>query len=164
MRTLHVSESISIDGYFTDQNSDLGWARASREDPEFGSWMGKNASRRADLLFGRKTYQMMEAFWPTPAAAKQMPEVARGMNTARKYVASNTIEPTWNNTLLLEGDLVDAVRGLKATDGPDVVVLGSGSVVAQPAKQGWSIAISLSSSPKRSAAAARYSQADRTCV
>lgn len=52
MRTLHVFESISTDGYFTDQNSDLGWARASREDPEFGSWMGKNASRRADLLSG----------------------------------------------------------------------------------------------------------------
>lgn len=50
MRTLHVFESISIDGYFIDQNSDLGWARASREDPEFGSWMGKNASRRADPI------------------------------------------------------------------------------------------------------------------
>ncbi len=80
---------------------------------------------------GRKTYQMMEAFWPTPMAAQQMPLVAKGMNAAKKYVASRTIVPTWNNSHLLEGDLVSAVRELKASDGPGITVLGSGSVAAQ---------------------------------
>ena len=53
------------------------------------------------------------------------------MNAAKKYVASRTIQPTWHNTHLLQGDLVEAVRGLKASDGPSITVLGSGSVAAQ---------------------------------
>ena len=131
MRKLRVFESISVDGYFTDSNGDMSWAHVSAEDAEFSSWVSGNASSGGELLFGRKTYQMMEAFWPTPMAAKQMPAVAEGMNAARKYVASRTIKPTWNNTTLLQGELVKAVRDLKASDGPDITVLGSGSVAAQ---------------------------------
>ncbi len=131
MRKLRVFESISVDGYFTDANGDMSWAHAGREDAEFGRWVSSNAGSGGELLFGRKTYQMMEAFWPTPAAAEQMPEVAKGMNAARKYVASKTIQPTWNNTQLLKGDPVKAVRDLKKTDGPNIAMLGSGSLAAQ---------------------------------
>lgn len=131
MRNLRVFESISVDGYFTDSSGDISWAHAGREDPEFADWVSGNASSGGELLFGRKTYQMMEGFWPTPIAAQQMPHVAKGMNAARKYVASRTIEPTWNNTHLLRAELTKAVRDLKASDGPDIVVLGSGSVAAQ---------------------------------
>jgi dihydrofolate reductase len=136
MRTLRVFESISVDGYFTDENGDIGWAHAGREDAEFAGWVSGNANSGGELLFGRKTYQMMEAFWPTPMAAQQMPDVAKGMNAARKYVASRTIRPAWNNTRLLEGDLVKAVEDLKASDGPDVTVLGSGSIAAQLGEAG----------------------------
>src|SRR5258705_8722544 len=131
MRKLRAFESISVDGYFTDANGDMSWAHAGREDAEFADWVTGNASSGGELLFGRKTYQMMEAFWPTPMAARQMPAVAKGMNAARKYVVSSTIQPTWNNTRLLKGDLVAAVRDLKASDGQAVAVLGSGSVVEQ---------------------------------
>ncbi|HWL84217.1 MAG TPA: dihydrofolate reductase family protein [Polyangiaceae bacterium] len=131
MRKLRVFESISVDGYFTDANGDMSWAHVGRDDAEFADWVGANASSGGELLFGRKTYEMMESFWPTPMAAQQMPAVAKGMNAARKHVASSTIQPTWNNTRLLKGDLVDAVRALKASDGMGVSVLGSGSVVAQ---------------------------------
>lgn len=127
MRTLRVFESISIDGYFTDATGDMSWAHAGREDAEFGDWVGKNASSGGELLFGRKTYQMMESFWPTPLAAQQMPEVARGMNAARKYVASKTIQPSWNNTHLVRGELVPAVRELLATR--ELTVLGGGRTV-----------------------------------
>jgi dihydrofolate reductase len=130
MRKLRVFESISIDGYFTDVNGDISWAHAGREDAEFADWVGGNASKGGALLFGRKTYQMMEAFWPTPIAAQQMPVVAKGMNAATKYVASRTIQPTWSNTHLLKGDLVTAVRELKSSEGPGITVLGSGSVTA----------------------------------
>jgi dihydrofolate reductase len=130
MRKLHAFESISIDGYFTDANGDMSWAHAGREDPEFAEWVGGNASGGGDLLFGRKTYQMMEAFWPTPMAASQMPAVAAAMNAMTKYVASRTIQPAWNNAHLLKGDLVDAVKALKAGDGPGITILGSGSLVA----------------------------------
>lgn len=131
MKKLRVFESISVDGYFCDAKGGIEWAHAGPEDPEFAAWVGKNASGGGELLFGRKTYQMMEAFWPTPEAARQMPVVAKGMNAAKKHVASRTIQPTWKNTRLLEGELVPAVKALKKGDGPGITLLGSGSVAAQ---------------------------------
>lgn len=136
MRTLCVFESISLDGYFTDAGGDMSWAHAGGQDGEFADWVAGNASGGGELLFGRKTYQMMEAYWPTPLAAEQMPAVAAGMNAAKKYLVSRTIEPTWHNTQLLKGDLVAAVRRLKASDGPPITVLGSGSVAAQLGEAG----------------------------
>lgn len=130
MRTLRVFESISVDGYFADADGDMSWAHG-HDDPEFIDWVGHNASSGAELLLGRKTYEMMAAFWPTPAAAERMPRVAEGMNAAKKLVASRSIRPTWNNSHLIEGDLVDAVRRLKAVDGPGMTLLGSGSIAAQ---------------------------------
>jgi dihydrofolate reductase len=131
MRKLSVFESISIDGYFTDDAGDMSWAHSGDEDAEFANWVAGNAGSGGELLFGRKTYQMMEAFWPTPAAAKQMPQVAKGMNAAKKYVASKTIIPAWNNSHRLGAELLQAVRQLKSAKGPDIAVLGSGSVAAQ---------------------------------
>jgi dihydrofolate reductase len=131
MKKLRVFESISIDGYFADAHGNMDWAHQGQNDPEFADWVSGNASGGGELLFGRKTYQMMEAFWPTPQAARQMPVVARGMNAATKYLASRTIQPAWHNTRLLKGDLADSVRTLKSADGPGITVLGSGSVVAQ---------------------------------
>ena len=71
MRKLRVFESISVDGYFADASGDIGWAHAARTDPEFEAWVAENANKGGDLLFGRKTYQMMEAFWPTPLPASK---------------------------------------------------------------------------------------------
>ncbi len=136
MKKLLVFESISIDGYFVDAHGDMSWAHAGQEDPEFAEWVAGNASSGGELLFGRKTYQMMEAFWPTPMAAQQMPVVAKGMNARRKYLASRTIQPSWNNTHLLKGDVVSAVRELKAGDGHGIAVLGSGSIAAQLGEAG----------------------------
>jgi dihydrofolate reductase len=136
MRKLNVFESISVDGYFTDADGDMSWAHAGRQDAEFADWVSANASAGGELLFGRKTYQLMEAFWPTPMAAAQMPAVAKGMNAARKYVASTTLQPTWNNTHLLKGDLVKAVRELKAGEGTGLTILGSGSIAAQLGEAG----------------------------
>ncbi|MDR3416357.1 MAG: dihydrofolate reductase family protein [Nevskia sp.] len=136
MRKLRVFESVSVDGCFADAASDIGWAHAGRDDPEFADWVGGNAGSGGELLFGRKTYQMMESYWPTPDAARQMPDVARGINAARKYLASNTIEPTWNNTHLLKGDLAKAVLELKSQEGPGITVLGSGEVARQLGEAG----------------------------
>ncbi|MCA9549707.1 MAG: dihydrofolate reductase [Myxococcales bacterium] len=136
MRTLRVFESISIDGYFADAHGDMSWAHGTAPDPEYGAWVGRNAGSGRALLLGRATYEMMAAFWPSPMATEQMPDVARGMNAATKYLVSRTLTPTWSNTLRLEGDLVEAVRALKASPGPDLVVLGSGSVVTQLGEAG----------------------------
>lgn len=130
MRTLKVFESVSVDGYFSDAHGDMSFAHAIAPDPEFGAWVGENASRGGELLLGRKTYEMMERFWTSAAALEQMPVVAKGMNAARKYVASRTITPTWTGSQRLEGDLVAAVRAVKESEGPPLTILGSGSVAS----------------------------------
>jgi dihydrofolate reductase len=130
MRTLRSYTSISLDGFFTDAKNDMSWAH--KRDDEWNAFTSSNARGDAALLFGRVTYEMMRAFWPTPQAAQQMPEVAAGMNRMPKYVVSRTLDAAdWQNTTLLKGDLVKEIRALKSTDGPDVVILGSGSIVSQ---------------------------------
>lgn len=136
MRTLKVFESISIDGYFADAHGDMSFAHAVVPDPEFLAWVDQNASDGGELLFGRKTYEMMAGFWTSPAAMQRQPAVAHGMTAAKKYVVSKTIKPTWANTQLLEGDPVAVVRALKHTDGAPLVILGSGSLVATLGKAG----------------------------
>lgn len=132
MRRLRVFESISIDGYFCGPGGDMTFAHGGTDDGDFASWVGNNASGGGELLFGRVTYDLMASWWPTPAAAQQMPAVAKGMNAMTKWVASRSRpDLAWNNSRLLDGELVAAVRALKATDGPGLTVLGSGSVAAQ---------------------------------
>jgi dihydrofolate reductase len=130
MRKLHVFDNISLDGYFTDAQGDMSWAH--KRDDEWNAFVAGNAGSNGALLFGRVTYDQMRSFWPTPQAAQMMPEVAKGMNAMPKYVVSRTLEAAdWQNATLLKGDLVAEVTKLKATAGPDLVILGSGSVVSQ---------------------------------
>jgi dihydrofolate reductase len=89
------------------------------------------------LLFGRVTYEMMAGFWPTPMASEQMPEVAAGMNNADKIVFSSTLKQTdWQNTSIMNGDIVQDIRKLKKTNGKDMTILGSGTIVTQFAQAG----------------------------
>ena len=76
------------------------------------------------------TYEQMVAFWPTPVAAQQMPVVADGMNKARKYVVSKTLEPTWQNTTVIFENVPQAVADLKAATKGTILVSGSGTLVA----------------------------------
>lgn len=88
---LTVFESVSVDGYFTDANNDMSWARVDNEDPEFAAWVGRNANQGGALLFGRKTYEQMAQFWPSPEAAKLMPEVAKRSLSARDARCSRRV-------------------------------------------------------------------------
>lgn len=130
MRKLHVFDNVSLDGFFVDASGDMSWAH--RRDEEWNAFASSNASGNGELLFGRVTYEMMAAFWPTPQAAQMLPDVAAGMNTMHKIVVSRTLDTVaWQNTTLLEGDLAAEVRQLKEQPGPDIVILGSGSIVSQ---------------------------------
>ena len=115
MRKVVVFNNVSLDGYFVDGKGDMSWAHAGREDAEFANWVSANASSGGELLFGRKTYQMME----------DLP----------KLVFSRTLEKvSWKNARLVKGELIDEIRKLKKEDGPGMVILGSGSIVAQLAQ------------------------------
>ena len=130
MRKLTAFENVSVDGFFADAKSDMSWAH--RQDEEWNAFTSGNARGDGALLFGRVTYEMMAGFWTTPQAAAMLPDVAAGMNRMPKYVVSRTLANAgWQNTTVLSRDLVRDVHALKASPGPDLVILGSGSLVSQ---------------------------------
>lgn len=129
MRKLKVFNNASLDGFIADAGGDMSWAH--RMDPEWLKFVAGNARGRAAMLFGRVTYDLMSSYWPTPGALESDPVVAKAMNSAPKYVFSKTLRrASWENTTLLEGPLVPAVRKLKRQAGPDLLIMGSGSLVA----------------------------------
>lgn len=137
MPRLLAFENLSIDGYFADANGDVNWAHAAQADPEFAAFVSGNAQGGGMLLFGRRTYDIMVSFWPTPAATQSMPDVAEGMNRMPKVVFSRTLTSSpWNNTSVVNEDIIEAVRNLKAGTGPDMCILGSGTIVSQLAGAG----------------------------
>lgn len=137
MPRLNMFNNISLDGYFTDANNDMSWAHAGADDPELREFTTNNAKGAAALIFGRVTYQMMASFWPSPQAAAAMPDVAKGMNQARKYVFSRSLQKTdWEGTTILSGDPVAEIARMKQQNGPQMTLLGSGSIVSQLAAAG----------------------------
>ena len=129
MRKLVAFESVSLDGFYKDAGGDMSWAH--KQDPEWSAFVAGNAGGDGALLFGRVTYEMMASFWPTPAAREMAPAVAEGMNGMTKYVCSRTLtSASWQNTTLLAGDAAAEVRRVKADPGPDLAILGSGSLVS----------------------------------
>ena len=135
MRKLVVFNQVTLDGYIADTNGHMSWAH--KQDAEWNAFVQENASGGGELLFGRITYDLMTSYWPTPLAMKNDPVVAARMNNLPKVVFSRTLENvSWNNTKLVKGDIAAEVRKMKKAPGPDMVILGSGSVVAQLAQEG----------------------------
>lgn len=80
-----------------------------------------------ELVLGRRTYQIFEAYWPYQPADHP---IAITLNAARKHVASRTLTTLhWNNSTLLHGDVVSAITALKAQPGPDLQMIGSGNLI-----------------------------------
>ena len=136
-RKLATFMQVSLDGFYCDPHGDMGFAHKPPEDAEWHEFVTANASGGGMLLFGRTTYDMMAAWWPTPMAAQAMPEVAASMNAMPKIVFSRTLSSAdWSNTTLVKEDLIGAVRRMKDETGPDMAILGSGSIVRQLADAG----------------------------
>jgi dihydrofolate reductase len=136
VRKVIVTENISLDGVMQapampDEDTRGGFTRGGWANPymdqDMIDYMTSGADQEGCLLLGRLTYQTMAANWPHMPADNPFTE---RINAMPKYVASTTLaEPLEWNGSLLEGDLVDAVRALKATDGANLTVLGSGVLV-----------------------------------
>ena len=71
MRKLIVFNNITLDGYFTDARGDMSWAY--RHDPEWLEFVQGNASGGGDLLFGRKTYDLMAPTGQHPWPSRMIP-------------------------------------------------------------------------------------------
>ena len=134
MRTLIIFNLVTLDGYFAGQDGDISWHNV---DAEFQEYAEKNSNAGNTLLFGRVTYELMASYWPSPDALKNDPIVAQGMNRSPKIVFSRTLNRAdWVNTRLVKDDMIGEVRKLKQQSGKGLTVLGSGSIVAQLAKEG----------------------------
>jgi dihydrofolate reductase len=124
MRPLRYSINVTLDG--------CGDHRAIAPDEEMHRHHAENLAKADALLFGRVTYEMMEAAWRSPARTGVRPDwmeawmepFARTIDAARKYVVSSTLERVDWNAELVRGDLGQAVRKLKQESGKGLFVGG----------------------------------------
>src|SRR4029077_17066113 len=80
-----------------------------------------------ELVLGRKTYEIFEAYWPYQS---EDDPIARTLNAAKKHVASRTLKSLqWNNSSVLGGDIVSAITALKVQPGHDLQIMGSGNLI-----------------------------------
>jgi dihydrofolate reductase len=133
MRKLNVLEFMSLDGVIQAPGGPKedatggfeygGWT-APHSDAVKGAAMKKQMKAPADVLLGRKTFEMFAGFWPQHA------EIWPEVQTATKYVASNTITSSdWTPTVFLSGDIAKKIAEIKKQNGPDLHVWGSGNLV-----------------------------------
>ena len=92
-------------------------------------WVVEDLAAAGGFLLGRRTYEGFAAHWPNASEEEQV--VARPLNTLPKYVASRMLtEPlAWQNSMLLQGDVAEAVVALKQQGGDDLHVIGSTTLV-----------------------------------
>src|SRR5216110_627589 len=133
MRKITVLEHITLDGVIQaggapDEDTSGGFAYggwvAPFDDDAIGAAVKKMLDMPVDLLLGRKTFDIWAHFWPQHA------DVWPGVNTATKYVASNTMTShEWQPSVFLNGDIAEKVAKLKQEQGPDLHVWGSGNLL-----------------------------------
>ena len=135
MRKLIVQTFLTLDGVMQapggpGEDDDGGFAYGGWSvnywDDQMGQVMGEATSRPFAMVLGRRTYDIMAAYWPTAPEE----EGAKVFNDATKYVASRN-RPTleWSNSVLLEGDAADALAARKREDGPELQVHGSANLI-----------------------------------
>ena len=129
MGRIVITEFVSLDGVMEDPGG--------AEDFEYGGWTfefdrGEEGNRfklaetmqSEALLLGRVTYDGFADAWPSREG-----EFADKFNTMPKYVVSSKLrDPSWNNTTVLDGDVVESVSKLKSEREGDIVVHGSGQL------------------------------------
>ena len=137
MRRLIASTMVSLDGILQapggpDEDPTAGfalggWSFPFWDDAPDRDMRGLDGKDR-ELLLGRKTYEIFEAYWPYQSADNP---IAQMLNAAKKHVASRTLNKPlqWNNSTLLPGDVIAAVRALKAEAGLDLQIIGSGNLI-----------------------------------
>lgn len=134
MRKIIVATFLTMDGILQAPGG-------PQEDPtngfKWGGWqfgypdeltdkaLGKIFSTSFDLLLGRRTYEIFASYWPY-----QNDEIANKFNQINKYVVATTpIDTSWKNSVLINHDVVNELRKLKAQNGPDLLVHGSSRLV-----------------------------------
>ncbi len=134
MRKIIALEFITLDGIMqapggTEEDISGGFKYGGWTVPYFddfaGKVMGEQMAGYSDLLLGRTTYEIFAGYWPHHANGWP------GINEVKKYVVSHdsSIKLDWENSVLLDGDVIEKVKKLKDEDGPNLHVYGSGNLL-----------------------------------
>ena len=135
MRKLIVNTFLTLNGVMQapggpEEDTSGGFAHGGWSvnywDDRVAEVMDEAMGKPFDLVLGRKTYEIFAAYWPHASEEQG----AKPLNDATKHVASRTLTSLeWQNSVLLEGDVVEAVRELKRQDGPELQVHGSANLL-----------------------------------
>jgi dihydrofolate reductase len=138
MRKVIVNEWMTLDGVVqapgtADEDKTGGFEHGGRHlryfDDISREWVVENLTEAGGFLLGRRTYEILAAYWPNAPEEEQV--VARPLNMRPKYVASTTLTGplAWQNSMVLQGEVAEAVAALKREDGADLHVIGSAKLV-----------------------------------
>jgi dihydrofolate reductase len=148
MRRIRMFNRISADGYFATPDGGLDWVI---QEPTMDAEIGGGLAEQGTILFGRKTYDGFESFWPeaikngktapSPHGEKRESEALYQMgayiDNATKIVFSRSrTEVTWRNSQLVRELDPKAIADLKAQPGSDMIIFGSGSIVSLLTRHG----------------------------
>jgi dihydrofolate reductase len=126
MRSIHLFVMLSLDGYFEGPDHDLSWHNV---DDEFNKFAIEQLKETGLILFGRRTYQLMEGYWPKAAidaeTSRDDREIARLINNTDKIVFSRTLDSVqetgnWKNVKLRRKVDPVEIRRLKEMPGRDI--------------------------------------------
>ncbi|MGZ3963289.1 MAG: dihydrofolate reductase family protein [Flavisolibacter sp.] len=130
MRKVIVSEFMTLDGVIEDPGGadkfkHGGWAFQFERGPKGDKFKLDEVIEASALLLGRKTYEGFAAAWPSRTG-----EFADKMNGMPKYIVSSTLKAAkWNNSNIINKNVVEEVSKLKQGSGGDILVAGSGQLV-----------------------------------
>ena len=156
MRRILAFNNVTADGYYAAPDGGLGWVT---QDPELDRSIMVEADRNAALgsgpdpgtvLFGRRTYEQFESFWPHalddsktapsphgPGRSVEMRGMAIWINAAKKIVFSRTRqEVTWSNSSLVHTFDPRAIDAMKRQPGSNMLIFGSGSIASLLTRHG----------------------------
>lgn len=127
MRKLVLFMHTSLDGYVAGPKGELDWITV---DDDIFDFVGKRTNSADTALYGRVTYEMMQAYWPAagnqPNASKHDLEHSKWYNSVEKVVMSTTLRGTnLPNTTIISGDLKNTIDELKRRKGKDILMFGS---------------------------------------
>ncbi|AHF17594.1 dihydrofolate reductase family protein [Niabella soli] len=125
MSKIFVANWITVDGIFSGPSGETNWFTP---DTELQKENLENLHNANTILFGRVTFKMMEAFWPT-AQAMAYPEVQQYMNAAQKHTFSTTVNgSTWQHSHFHKQLNKETISSIKEKAENDIVILGSGMI------------------------------------
>jgi dihydrofolate reductase len=123
VRKIVMWNMVTIDGFFSEPDGDLGWFVF---DDELRKYIDDTQDEADTILFGRKTYQMMADYWPSAEGT-----IATFMNSVEKVVVSTTLDRAgWNNAKLVKDDVPEEMTKLKRRKGRDIRLIGSADLAS----------------------------------